>query len=379
MPEQYSRLIGHTLKYPYLVGISTDSGNCGTGIVISPRFVLTCGHVLQDSTCIEVISQEGRTFAEAKKLDDTLDLALLELERPISAPKVTFTNSPLQSGAVFLTAGVQATPGQPDALSVAEIKLKYGNENNANGSILDIQLEGSARPGYSGGPVVVKKGGALLCIGVMRRGGYGVNSNAIGLAPIQAFVAEYVHIPVGESMAPKRIHRVLTLTALLLGTVVVGAITEWYYVASHSPKVTSDVVVVNTQEPDKPASGQPARGKKRSQSLPQDPGDHRNLQTRDSAPIKNTTSTAPNNVSSVQAQKESSVPGYMPPSQPLTDPNKVDQGNPEVKVWVNTSSKSKKYHCPGTRWHGTTAHGEYMTQAEAQKKGYGPAYNKLCE
>jgi hypothetical protein len=53
-----------------------------------------------------------------------------------------------------------------------------------------------------------------------------------------------------------------------------------------------------------------------------------------------------------------------------------DQGNPDVKVWVNTASGV--YHCPGTRWYGTTKRGEYMTQAEAQKKGYRPAYGKVC-
>lgn len=52
------------------------------------------------------------------------------------------------------------------------------------------------------------------------------------------------------------------------------------------------------------------------------------------------------------------------------------QGNPDVKVWVNTNSGV--YHCPGTRWYGATKHGEYMTQAEAQKKGYRPAYGKVC-
>jgi hypothetical protein len=53
-----------------------------------------------------------------------------------------------------------------------------------------------------------------------------------------------------------------------------------------------------------------------------------------------------------------------------------DSGNPKVKVWVNINSGV--YHCPGTRWYGTTKQGEYMTRAEAQKKGYRPAYGKVC-
>jgi hypothetical protein len=52
-------------------------------------------------------------------------------------------------------------------------------------------------------------------------------------------------------------------------------------------------------------------------------------------------------------------------------------GNPNVKVWVNT--KSGVYHCPGTRWYGNTRQGEYMTQKQAQDKGYRPAYGKACE
>ncbi len=54
----------------------------------------------------------------------------------------------------------------------------------------------------------------------------------------------------------------------------------------------------------------------------------------------------------------------------------TDRGNPDVKVWVNTASGV--YHCPGTRWYGATKRGEYMTEAEAQKKGYRPAYGKVC-
>lgn len=54
----------------------------------------------------------------------------------------------------------------------------------------------------------------------------------------------------------------------------------------------------------------------------------------------------------------------------------ADQGNPDIKVWVNTASGV--YHCPGTRWYGATKQGTYMRQADAQKKGYRPAYGRVC-
>jgi len=51
-------------------------------------------------------------------------------------------------------------------------------------------------------------------------------------------------------------------------------------------------------------------------------------------------------------------------------------GNPEVKVWVNTESGT--YHCPGTRWYGMTQQVKYMTQKEAQDKGFHPAADRAC-
>ena len=58
-------------------------------------------------------------------------------------------------------------------------------------------------------------------------------------------------------------------------------------------------------------------------------------------------------------------------------PQSQNAGNPEAQVWVNT--KSGVYHCPGTRWYGATKQGVYMTQKEAQEKGYRPAYGKVCK
>jgi hypothetical protein len=70
------------------------------------------------------------------------------------------------------------------------------------------------------------------------------------------------------------------------------------------------------------------------------------------------------------------VLGNPPQQGPSSKQQAPAQGRPDVKVWVNT--RSGVYHCPGTRWYGNTKSGEYMTQKEAQEKGYRPAYGKVC-
>ena len=51
-------------------------------------------------------------------------------------------------------------------------------------------------------------------------------------------------------------------------------------------------------------------------------------------------------------------------------------GGPD-KVWVNAASNV--YHCPGTRYYGTTKAGSYMTEDEAKAKGARPDHGKPCK
>ena len=48
------------------------------------------------------------------------------------------------------------------------------------------------------------------------------------------------------------------------------------------------------------------------------------------------------------------------------------------QVWVNTASKSKVYHCAGTKYFGKTKKGEYMSVADAEAKGFKAAAGKAC-
>jgi hypothetical protein len=48
------------------------------------------------------------------------------------------------------------------------------------------------------------------------------------------------------------------------------------------------------------------------------------------------------------------------------------------QVWVNTGSKTKTYHCQGSKWYGKTKEGKYMSAADAQAAGYHAAKNEKC-
>ena len=59
-------------------------------------------------------------------------------------------------------------------------------------------------------------------------------------------------------------------------------------------------------------------------------------------------------------------------------PAKAAQAAPvePSRVWVNTSSRV--YHCPGTRYYGNTARGEYLSEAAAEAQGHRPAGGRRC-
>lgn len=60
-------------------------------------------------------------------------------------------------------------------------------------------------------------------------------------------------------------------------------------------------------------------------------------------------------------------------------PDSLTKSTSEVrdgKVWVNT--KSRVYHCSGSRYFGQTASGKYLSEKEAVEQGYRAAYGKKC-
>jgi hypothetical protein len=58
-----------------------------------------------------------------------------------------------------------------------------------------------------------------------------------------------------------------------------------------------------------------------------------------------------------------------------TSTNTLAKGG-RTRVWANT--KSRVYHCPGSRYYGNSSAGEWTTESAAIKAGYRGAFNKRC-
>ena len=83
----------------------------------------------------------------------------------------------------------------------------------------------------------------------------------------------------------------------------------------------------------------------------------------------------------------SSTPAAAPAATPAAASKPMSKPEPAAtqaagggagQVWVNTGSKTKTYHCEGSKWYGKTKQGKYMSAADAQAAGYHAAKNEKC-
>lgn len=95
------------------------------------------------------------------------------------------------------------------------------------------------------------------------------------------------------------------------------------------------------------------------------------------APAKGETSeSAPASTSAPAAAPSSEAAPSAPAKASKAATRTPAPGGGPDKVWLNTATNV--YHCPGTRYYGTTKAGEYMTEADAMAKGAHADHGKPC-
>ncbi len=94
------------------------------------------------------------------------------------------------------------------------------------------------------------------------------------------------------------------------------------------------------------------------------------------APVAATPAPAPAAQSAAPAPSTQPVPTAAAPAAPTAQAAAPVAGGGPGLVWANT--RSKIYHCQGSKFYGNTKEGEYMTEAQAQAKGFHANRKKTC-
>ena len=142
----------------HITGVSdTNDVVAGTGIVISPRHILTCRHVVQDMQLDETQTFQGHRFAITKDsvhAHPVVDVAVLRLHGPPLSPLSTAVFRPPIIADVVYTLGYPKLPGLRDA----SVTMQHGSVTNSEVTSLAGQslflYSAISRPGNSGGPVL---------------------------------------------------------------------------------------------------------------------------------------------------------------------------------------------------------------------------------
>ena len=142
----------------HITGVSnTNDDVAGTGIVISPRHVLTCRHVVLDMQLHETQMFQGHrcTIAEdSVHAHPVVDVAVLLLDGPQLSPLSTAVFRPPIIADVVYTLGYPKLPGLRDA----SVTMQHGSVTNDEVTSLAGQslflYSAISRPGNSGGPVL---------------------------------------------------------------------------------------------------------------------------------------------------------------------------------------------------------------------------------
>jgi serine protease Do len=126
----------------------------GSGVLISPRQVMTAAHVVQSANQVMVVFPDGSEHrAEILGSSETHDVALLQLDRAVSVTPATLGDSDrVRIGEQVFVVG--APLGQGRTLTVGHLSARRERSGLLGTSSVEfLQTDASINPGNSGGPM----------------------------------------------------------------------------------------------------------------------------------------------------------------------------------------------------------------------------------
>jgi len=159
VPPGADQILARTRESVPLVRVSLgERTRSGAGLLVGPRQVLTCAHVLQDGKEFLVQFPRGETIqASVLRQDRDLDLALLSLAKPAPSRPVQLHAIPVRQGqSVLLLGHPRGLPwtAYRGLVSATGRAVLVGKLPMAP----LIQLDAGVNSGCSGGPVLNQQG-----------------------------------------------------------------------------------------------------------------------------------------------------------------------------------------------------------------------------
>lgn len=139
-----------------VVGINSRMSR-GTGIVIDNEgHILTCNHVLQGSSTVEVGQGEKSYIAKVIGTDPYNDVALLEVDEPRNFAPAEFADSDKLSTGQFVLALANPFNRQQPSATTGIITNPEASLRLWRGTAMEnvIATDAKLNPGFSGGPLV---------------------------------------------------------------------------------------------------------------------------------------------------------------------------------------------------------------------------------
>jgi serine protease Do len=129
----------------------------GTGFLVGRTRLMTAAHVINGASALTVRTENGTVKATVEGVDKTVDLAILELARPVSGHVFTMATGPTVTGTRVATIGYPL--GGHKSLTEGEVSGTGRNIRTESGTLTDmVKTDITVSAGDSGGPVLDLRG-----------------------------------------------------------------------------------------------------------------------------------------------------------------------------------------------------------------------------
>jgi len=155
LPELLDQVASGVL--PIFTTICGDTGAVGTGFLISPTHLGTAAHVVSDAQTIRIVSNGVSREARVIGQDLAADLAVLEVDVPLSGHIFDLKTADAQVGEEVVAIGYPAEVASGELAVTSGIVSSISQPDGWPTEI--VRTDSALNPGNSGGPLVRRDGG----------------------------------------------------------------------------------------------------------------------------------------------------------------------------------------------------------------------------